>query len=376
VVKKYLKERAMRRQLYSVTSLALLFLILTSNLVFAQNKAGITPDRRKKIEKAITSIMARDNIPGLSVAVVTNNQLRWANGYGLADLENNVPARSSTVYRLGSISKPITAVAVMQLAEQDKLDLDAPIQKYCPAFPKKQWPITTRQLLGHLAGIRHYHESGDDFQITRHYDNLVDALEIFKDDPLLHEPGSKFFYSSYGYNLLGCIVEGASAMKFTDYVDENIFKPSKMDRIQADNIFEIIPNRAQGYQKSPNGELKNSGLVDSSYKIPSGGFCSTVEDIARFAIALQTGLLVKPETLNQMWTKQKTNDGKETDYGLGWSLSERNGEKVVSHSGGQQRVTTYLYMLPGRKSAVVIMANLESANGILELAPQIADIFQ
>src|SRR5262249_27363488 len=136
----------MRRQLRSVTTLALLFLLITSSLTFAQNQAGITTDKKEKIEKAITSTMARDSIPGLSVPVVIRNQVRWTNGYGLADLENFVPAKSSTVYRLGSISKPITAVAVMQLVERGKLDLDAPVQKYCPAFPKKQWPITTRQL--------------------------------------------------------------------------------------------------------------------------------------------------------------------------------------------------------------------------------------
>src|SRR6201991_2136977 len=122
-------------------------------------------DRLEKIEKAITATMSQQNIPGLSVAVVTDQKLRWSNGYGLADLENYVPAKAATVYRLGSISKTITAMAVMQLVEQGKLNLDAPIQAACPAFPQKQWPVTARQLLGHLAGVRHY-KSDAEFDST------------------------------------------------------------------------------------------------------------------------------------------------------------------------------------------------------------------
>jgi len=316
--------------------------------------------------------MARQNIPGLSVAIVTDHQLRWSNGYGMADLENFVPAKAATVYRLASISKTITAVAAMQLAEKGKLDLDAPIQKYCPAFPEKPWPITTRQLLSHLGGIRHY-KSPEEVGSTRHYNNLVEGLEIFKNDPLLHEPGTKYSYSTYGYNVVGCVIEGASGMKFVDYIRENIFKPAGMDRMRPDDVFEIIPNRAQGYRKTQSGELRNSALADTSNKIPGGGLCSTVEDLAKFAIAVQKGLLVKKETLTQMWTRQKTRDGQETSYGLGWSLTEHQGQKEVWHTGGQPRVSTILYMRPDQRLAVVLMSNLEGAR-LTELARQIADL--
>ena len=164
-------------------------------------------------------------------------------------------------------------------------------------------------------------------------------------------------------------------MKFADYVRENIFNPAGMDRMRVDDVFEIIPNRAQGYFKTSKGELRNSTLADTSYKIPGGGFCSTVEDLARFAIAIQTGKLVKKETLEQMWTRQKTRDGKETTYGLGWGVAERNGLKEVSHGGAQQRVSTNLYMIPERGLAVVLMVNLEGAGGALNaLTNEIADI--
>ena len=262
----------------------------------------------------------------------------------------------------------------MQLVELGKLDLDAPVQKYCAAFPTKQWPVTTRQLLGHLGGMRHYKDGELVYENTKHYANLNDTLSFFKDDPLLHEPGTKYLYSTYGYNLLGCVVEGASGMSYLEYVRKNIFEPAGMLTIRDDDPAAIIPNRAQGYEKTRDGALRNSALADVSYKIPGGGFCSTVEDLAKFALALQSGKLLKPETRAQAWTKQKTKDGKETTYGLGWQLSEHNGAKEVAHGGNQARVTTYLYMLPERNFAVVLMMNLESVGSRTQLARQIAEI--
>jgi CubicO group peptidase (beta-lactamase class C family) len=352
--------------------LLIVLLALTSAASRAQQVMGLPADKLEKIEGAITAQMSRQGIPGLSVAVVVDHKLRWSNGYGLADVENFVPAKAMTAYRLGSISKPITAAAVMQLVERGKLDLDAPIQKYCPAFPAKQWPITARLLLGHLSGIRHYKDQAE-VGSTRHFNSVIEGLDMFKNDPLLFEPGTKYSYTTHGFAVLGCAVEGASGMSFPDYERENVFKPADMDRIRVDNVFDIIPNRAQGYQKTQSGELRNSGLADTSYKIPGGGFISTVEDLAKFAIAMQTGVLVKKETLDQMWVSQKTRDGKATGYGLGWGVSERNGMKEVEHGGAQQRVSTYLYTIPEKGLAVVLMTNLEGA-GLATLCREIAHI--
>jgi CubicO group peptidase (beta-lactamase class C family) len=203
----------------------------------------------------------------------------------------------------------------------------------------------------------------------------VEGLEMFKNDPLLFEPGTKYSYTTHGFAVLGCAVEGASGMSFADYVRENVFKPAMMDRIRVDNVTDIIPNRAQGYWKTKGGELRNSELADTSYKIPGGGFISTVEDLAKFAIAMQTGALVKKETLDLMWTSQKTRDGKVTEYGMGWGVHTRNGMKEVEHGGAQQRVSTYLYMIPEKGLAVVLMTNLEGiGGGLANLSKQIADI--
>lgn len=349
-------------------------LFLAASVAQAQQAAGLPVDKREKVEKAITAQMSRLGIPGLSIAVVVDHKLRWSNGYGLADIENFVPAKAMTAYRLGSISKPITATAVMQLAERGKLDLDAPIQKYCPAFPEKQWPLTARHLLGHLGGVRHYNGVAE-FASTRHYNSVVEGLDMFKNDPLLSEPGTKYTYTTHGYAVLGCAVEGASGTRFEDYVRENVFKPAGMDRIRVDHVSDIILNRAQGYEKTQSGELRNSGLADTSYKIPGGGFISTVEDLAKFAIAMQNSVLVKKETLNNMWVSLKTRDGKETGYGLGWRVTERNGMKEVHHGGAQQRVSTFLYTIPEKGLAVVLMTNLEGVGGgLTNLSREVADI--
>lgn len=350
-----------------------LILLLTPIRLAAQNQAGLPPETIKKVEAVISSEMSRQKIPGVSVAVVTNNQLRWSNGYGFSDLENSVPAKASTAYRLASVSKPITAVGAMQLVERGKLDLDASVQKYCPAFPQKQWPITTRHLLSHLSGIRHY-KSVEEAYGKQHFNSLVEALVLFKDDPLLFEPGTKFSYTTYGYVLLGCVLEGASGIKYVDYLREHISRPAGMANLRADDLYAIIPNRAQGYSKTEGGELQNSDIVDTSNKIPGGGLSATVEDLANFAIALRTGKLLKEETIKQMWTPQKTRDGQATGA-LGWALTERNGQREIWHSGGQARVSTILYMLPERDFAVVILTNLESVN-MHDFARRVADAAQ
>ena len=351
---------------------ALILALLLAAPVRAQQPQPLPEEKIRKIEQLIATEMARQSIAGLSVAVVTDNQLRWSAGYGFADLENFVPARATTVYRLGSISKPVTAVAVMQLAERGLLDLDAPVQKYCPAYPAKQWPVTTRHVLGHTSGIRHYNSDAE-FDSTRFYPTITDGLAMFKDDALLHEPGAKYTYTTHGYSVLGCAVEGASGKKFTDYVRENLLAPAGTQRMRADSVADLIPGRAQGYRRNRDGSLRNSPLADNSYKIPGGGFVSTVEDLARFAVAVQTWKLVRRETAEQMFTKQKLRDNTETPYGLGWQIAAASdGQRVVSHGGAQQRVSTLLVLRPGQNFAVALMTNVEGTR-LGDLAAQITD---
>ena len=313
------------------------------------------------IEARIEKEMEAQSLVGLSVAIGLDGELVWSKGFGLADLENEVPATEHTVYRLASISKPITAAAVMQLAEQGKLELDVSIDSYVPAWSEKPWPITTRQLLAHQGGVRHYLET-DNVNNTRAYPTAMEALEYFAADPLEFEPGTEFRYSSYGYNLLGAVVEGATGVTFVEYVNEHIFPAAGTDTLQDDSQARIIRHRAQGYRKV-DGEIRNSMLVDTSYKVPSGGFCGTAADLVRFAHAMQAGEIVQLETRDRMWTRQKTVTGTETEYGLGWFIDQdRAGRKIVRHGGAQTRVRSSLVFFVDDGVAVSVLCNSEWSN--------------
>jgi serine beta-lactamase-like protein LACTB len=345
----------------STARVALSLVVLTLLLIRTQavTAAELSSQRVEAIATKVNEFMAARRVPGMSLAVVADGQLVHERGFGLADLENQVPASGDTVYRLASISKMLTAVAAMQLVEQNKLDLDAPIQKYVPGFPEKQAPITAALLLKHQSGIRHY--KGEEVRSVVFYSRVGEALKIFQDDPLLFAPGEKFSYTTYGFNLLGTAIEGASGTDYVSYVQEHVCRPAGMRSIQPDNSFKIIPHRAAGYRmKTPakDAELLNDFAVDVTNKIPGGGWCSTPGDLARFAIALMDAKLVSRETLERMWTVQKTADGKNTPCGLGCFLTNMDGQRLVSHSGGQPKVSTFLVLAPDKRQAIAVMCNL------------------
>jgi CubicO group peptidase (beta-lactamase class C family) len=206
-------------------------------------------------ERFVAKRMAYDRIPGFSVGFIKDD-FSWARGFGWADVENNVPAKAESAYRLASITKTITAVAVLALAEEGKLDLDSPIQKYVPAFPRKKWPVTVRQLLGHIGGISHY-KNDDAENHIKDPKNTREALAIFEDFDLVAEPGTRYHYSTYGYNLLGAAIEGASGLPYGQFIKSRILDPLDMSGTRLDHPLEIITNRVRGYQLI-NGELKNS----------------------------------------------------------------------------------------------------------------------
>jgi serine beta-lactamase-like protein LACTB, mitochondrial len=329
------------------------------------------------VRNTVLEEMGRRGIPGLSLAVVEGGVVRYEAGFGFADVENGVRAKPETVYRLASVSKPITAVAVLKLHEQGRLDLDAPVWRYCPDYPEKPWPVTARELLCHQGGIRHYRP--DEPTVTRRFASFAESLSLFRDDPLLHEPGTAVRYSTYGYNLLGCAAAGAAGTSFLALLQEAVLEPAGMASTRDDDLRDLIPNRAQGYVRDAEGRLRNSALADMSYKVPGGGLCATAGDVARFGSALVSGRLLQPATLDLMLTRQKTRDGRLTGYGLGLAVAERNGRLEASHQGGQERVSTVLYLaadrtVADRGRAIAILTNLEGVQPqILALARTLAD---
>lgn len=356
--------------------LPILTILLCAVLAQAQD-SKLAPAKRTQIEAAVSKFMASTHVPGVSVGVVENNEYEWSGGFGFADLENNAPASEHTLYRLGSISKSLTAVGAMELSQEGKLDLDAPIQKYCPAFPEKSKPITTREVMGHLGGIRHYKsESQDDPEIgnTKHFDNPIQAgLDFFKNDPLVADPGAHFHYSTQGYTLVGCVMEGASGSKYVDYIRRNVVLPAAMEHTQVDDRFAIIPYRTRFYQKTKDGTVENADFLDSSYKIPGGGWLSSAEDMARFEVAVLNDKLIKRSARDLMWTPLKPSDGSEDTYGLGWGVGDKAGVKVVGHSGGQQGTSTDFVIAPDKRVGVVVLTNMEDIDAG-ELATQILKI--
>jgi serine beta-lactamase-like protein LACTB len=341
----------------------LAFVLYATAATLLSEEAKLAPEKRSQIEAAVSKFLNSTHVAGVSVGIVENGEYVWASGFGFADLENNVPAGENTLFRLGSISKSLTATAAMELWERGRLDLDAPIQKYCPTFPQKPWPITTRQLMGHLAGIRHYKsDAQDDPEVgnTKHFDDPIQAgLKFFEDEPLLSQPGTHFHYSTQGYTVVGCVIEGASGAKYVDFVQKNVFAPAGMEQTQADDRFAIVPYRTRFYQKTESGKVLNADFLDSSYKIPGGGWLSSAQDMALFAAAILDDKLVRRATRDVMWTPLKPSDGSPDDYALGWGRREEDGIAEVGHTGGQQGTSTALLIAPGPHAAVVVLTNVQ-----------------
>jgi len=329
--------------------------------------------RVEAIEVVVANEIARLGIPGLSLAIGHEGNLVFANGYGFADIENFVSARADTVYRLASLSKTITAVVTLQLAEKGQLDLDVSVRRHCPAFPEKRWPVTPRQLLGHQAGIRHYREG--ERPMTRRFETLEEALDLFKNDPLEFEPDTGILYSTYGYTLLGCVIEGATGRPFAEVVREAVFLPAGMTRSQPDDVRRLIPNRARGYTRDGRGVLVNSDLADTSYKVPGGGLSGTAPDLARFGLALVSGALLEPESWEVMRTLQRTRGGQARGHGLGLVVEEHDGTLEVWKDGAQAGVSTLLYLGAGEGPVVAVLANHEGvAVPLLSLARRVAQL--
>ena len=358
-----------RRQI--ATLLVLLAVAVPTSRALAQT-GKLSSERQATIESTISKFMVESKAPGVSAAVVQDGEFVWSAGFGMADLENSVPATSQTLYRLGSISKPITATAAMKLWEQSKLDLDAPLQKYCPAFPQKQWPVTTRQLLGHLGGIRYYNvpeqpytESQADPEVgnTRHFeDGIEGGMKFFANDPLTAQPGTHFSYSTQGYTLVGCAIEGASGEKYADYVRRSVLLPAGMLQTRPDDRLAVIPLRTRFYSQDKSGAVVNAEFLDASYKVPGGGWLSSAQDMARFAVAILADRLVTSATREIMWTPQKPSDGLgRMVYGLGWSAGTLGGVRDVGHGGSQQGTSALLLIAPEARAGVVVLINSDTA---------------
>jgi CubicO group peptidase (beta-lactamase class C family) len=343
--------------------------IITCTISFAQEiKVQEVNLNRALAQKLITT----DGIPpGISIAISHNGHIVFAEGFGYANLKNKTPVTPVTQFRAASVSKMMTITALARLIQENRVDLDASIQKYIPEFPKKAFPISARQLAGHLAGIPHY-SSGDSIK-SRFYNSVDEALEVFSHLELLHEPETKYSYSTHGYTLLSGIIEGASGQPYLEYIKEAIFQPLGMDSSGPDLRANPSATMTELYNINNEGiASKIENPEDPSYKWGGGGMISTPTDLCRMAEAYINGFF-RPDVVEKMCSSQKLQSGQETGIGIGWRISrDMDGRRVIEHAGGMGGARSVITLFPDEKLAIAIMANGPQPWRIEETAHMVA----
>lgn len=337
---------------------------LLSTSVYAENNLD------QAIIAAAESEVQKTTVAGLSVAVGKGNDLIFARGFGVANIETGDMVSPDTQMRVGSVSKVFTAALLAKLYEDGKLDLDAPVETYVPAFPSKQWPVSTRQMAAHMSGIRHY--KGDEFLNTRHFATVSDGIEMFIHDPLNFEPGTRVQYSSHAWNLISAALEGAGGNDFLSMMDDRVFSDIEMHDTAAEDATKTLPNLS-AFHVDENGSPAIAPFVDNSYKWAGGGFIGTASDMVRFGLSHTEPGFLKQETLDLLFTEQFLSSGKPAGFGIGWMTAgnmrarlERDSlteympaihDHLVWHSGGSMGGVALLLVDTEHDIAVGLLAN-------------------
>lgn len=336
-------------------------ILLTTPLATAQTA---TP----AIDQYVQSEMARQHIPGLALGIYRDGQVIKAQGYGLSNVELNVPVKPETIFQSGSVGKQFTATAVMMVVEEGKIGLDDPISKYFPDAPAFWQNIKIKNLLSHTSGLSEYESDdktkpGGPINLRADYteDSLVKIIETF---PMEFQPGAKWAYRNTNYVLLGMIIHKITGKFYGDFLQERIFRPLGMTSTRIISEADIIPNRSAGY-RLVKGELKNQEWVSPFFNTTAdGALYFNVLDLAKWDGALYTEKLLKKSSLDQMWTVFKLNNGKPNpeNYGFAWFVEQINGHRVIQHAGSWQGFTTYIARYGDDKLTVVVLTNLDSAH--------------
>ena len=311
-------------------------------------------------------------IPGMAISVSQKGKMIWSKGFGYADVaaKKKVDPRN-TQFRVASISKTLTALAMAKLADDNKLDFDASLYTYVPDFPKKEFDFTIRQIGGHIAGIRHY--NGMEFLMNKKM-SIVEGLDIFKNDPLLFEPGTEYKYSTYGWNLLSVVVQNAAGEDYNEYMKKVVFSPIHMKNTSLDYSDKEMPNRTLFYVKE-NGEIKIGATVSNEFKAAGGGFVATSEDLLLFGNEMINPQTISKASIAELVKPQITSKGKETNYGIGVGVRNvKNNTLRYSHSGGGMGATAFIMMYPEKDMVISILTNLSGVN-IRKIVGELEDVF-
>jgi len=312
----------------------------------------------EKADALFHNLVAEKKIPGLSVAILDRGELLLQKGYGYADLENRKKVNPQrTVFRIASISKCITGLALGKMMEDGTLDLDASFYTYVPYFPQKKYGFTLRQLASHTAGIRGYR--GKEYALNQDY-SIKDGIEVFKNDPLFFEPGTSYLYNSFDFVLLSLAMQEASGVPFQDYVKENILIPLGLNNTFSPVDFAVssmaTDNKTRFYTKRSLC-FTEAVAVNNNYKLAGGGYLSTCEDVAKLGQAILEERLLKSATYRQLLTSQIIED-EPTYYGLGFQVSkDANGRTFVGHVGNSVGAYTNLFVYPEQDKVFAVLIN-------------------
>jgi serine beta-lactamase-like protein LACTB, mitochondrial len=327
------------------------------------------------------TLLVDENLPGLSVAVAVDGAIVWGEGFGYADADHT-PVTPLTRFRLGALSKPLTAVAAALLHDRGRLDFDAPVQRYIPAYPQKQWTVTTRQLMGDVAGVHRIRGDNNDAMPVEHCDSVDEGVALVAGEPLLFEPGTQHRYSIWGWVLVSAVVEGAAVEPFDHFMVRQVFEPLTMERTsvaETDGLDDVASYNIGSVLTARLGIKKASLRPDYSCLAGAGAFLSTPTDLVRFGSAMLKPGLLKAETIAALETPTPLVSGAATTYALGWTVStvQLAGEnaRMVSHRGSPRGGTLSLLTFPDRGLAVAVAANVSSATGVDAFARRIAELF-
>ncbi len=335
-----------------------LFSIFALLLLTQPRTAGAQSDR---VDSCIDAQMSVRHIPGLALAVIRDGVPVKVRGYGLANIELNVPVSAQTVFQSASIGKQFTAALVMLLVEQGKIRLDEPIGRYLPNSPGTWQNVTVRHLLTHTSGItdRTTDSVGVNFRSDYTEDQLLEKAQHM---PLDFRPGEKWAYSNTGYALLGILVHKVSGKFYGDLLKQYVFQPLSMESARIMSDADIVPNRAAGYRLEK-GEWKNQEWVSPSLNsTAAGALYLSILDLMKWDAALASGKILSKSSFEQMWSPVRLTNDSLHPYGFGWFLSPTNGRKTVYHSGGWQGFNNYIARYVDDGLTVILLTNLRPDN--------------
>lgn len=299
-----------------------------------------------------------DTSYGASVLVAKGDNIIYQKAFGKASLELNVSMDTSMVFQIGSVTKQFTAVCILKLYAEGKLSLNDSIKKYIPDYPEPGAFITIHHLLNQTSGIVEYLQIKSAANDPgKYYATCLELVNIFKNEPLRFAPGERWEYSNSNYAVLGHIIEKVSGKKYTEYVEENIFRPLNMNNTYNGTVSQIIEGRVPGYSSNARGEITNAGYLDLSYANAGGSILSTTSDMLKWSRSLVNHKVVKWETLVKAITNYSTTKGIKTHYGYGWFLNEINGSSTIEHSGGTRGFASHAVYLPREDVYVVLLTN-------------------